>query len=366
MTQNLPPSSSQADTMVSVRLDGLINFLQCLSLDDRKALTQALDTSTGGDRDTSDDSLTIGTRPGSIEMPAPVASFDIAAAPGADTTPTSASTAVPTAPPAAAPTVVPTEPITVHVGYDEYDSSDDEDASNAAIALANNSTLSYYHGTYFNVPVDVSPPLYYVTRGRHIGIFSGWDATGPKVLGVSRAIFRKVDSIEQGISILKGVIDRGDTSQCVVHMRNCKSRGTLLNMPQNILQIRYHLTSRLTDFVCGPPLVTYSAHVENRVLTTICLHVNVSDCADGILDYGSIAHILTTNRFNSFDVEGFPRIQTLTVVESEKRPSPSERQTKAKKMAFKMLSAVGFHRRAEVAYALWGDDSGYRRKVRGR
>ncbi|KAG1795427.1 uncharacterized protein HD556DRAFT_1307579 [Suillus plorans] len=39
---------------------------------------------------------------------------------------------------------------------------------------------------------------------------------------------------------------------------------------------------------------------------------------------------------------------------------------KAKKMAFKMLSAVGFHRRAEVAYALWGDDSDYRRKVRGR
>ncbi|KAG1827904.1 hypothetical protein EV424DRAFT_1555001 [Suillus variegatus] len=31
-----------------------------------------------------------------------------------------------------------------------------------------------------------------------------------------------------------------------------------------------------------------------------------------------------------------------------------------------VLRVVGFHRRAEVAYALWGDDSGYRRKVRGR
>ncbi|KAG1809473.1 hypothetical protein EV424DRAFT_1558102 [Suillus variegatus] len=31
-----------------------------------------------------------------------------------------------------------------------------------------------------------------------------------------------------------------------------------------------------------------------------------------------------------------------------------------------VLRLVGFHRRAEVAYALWGDDSGYRRKVRGR
>ncbi|KAG1827767.1 hypothetical protein EV424DRAFT_1537147 [Suillus variegatus] len=31
-----------------------------------------------------------------------------------------------------------------------------------------------------------------------------------------------------------------------------------------------------------------------------------------------------------------------------------------------LLRVVGFHRRAEVAYALWGDDSSYRRKVRGR
>ncbi|KAG1722324.1 uncharacterized protein EDB91DRAFT_1088179 [Suillus paluster] len=201
MTQNLP-SSSQTDTM-------------CLSLNDRKALSQALGTSTGGDGDTSDDNLTIRTHPGSIETPAPVALPDIVAAPGADTTPTSASTAVPTAPPPAAPTMVPTGPITVHVGYNKYDSSDNEDASNAAIALANNSTLSYYHGTYFNVPVDVSPPLYYVTRGHYIGIFSGWDATGPKVLGISCAIYHKVDSIEQGISIMKGAIDCSDASQAL-------------------------------------------------------------------------------------------------------------------------------------------------------
>ncbi|KAG2360243.1 hypothetical protein BDR07DRAFT_1487278 [Suillus spraguei] len=183
MTQNLP-SSSQTDTM--------------------KALSQALGSSTG--EDPSDDNLTIGT-------PAPVALLDIAAAPGADTTPTSTSTAVPTTPPPAAPTMVPAGPITVHVGYNEYDSSDDKDVSNAAIALANDSMLIYYHGTYFNVPVYVSSPLYYVTRGRYIGIFSGWDATGPKVLGVSHAIYHKVDSVEQGISIMKGVIDRGDASQ---------------------------------------------------------------------------------------------------------------------------------------------------------
>jgi hypothetical protein len=41
MTQN-SHSSSQPDTMVSVRLDGLIEFLQCLSLEDRNALSRGL------------------------------------------------------------------------------------------------------------------------------------------------------------------------------------------------------------------------------------------------------------------------------------------------------------------------------------
>jgi hypothetical protein len=41
--------------MVSVRLDSLINILQCLSLEDQKVLSQALDvgTDTGTNGDTS-------------------------------------------------------------------------------------------------------------------------------------------------------------------------------------------------------------------------------------------------------------------------------------------------------------------------
>ncbi|KAG1879208.1 hypothetical protein F4604DRAFT_1923361 [Suillus subluteus] len=197
--------------MVSVQLDSLINFLQCLSLNDQKALSQALGTSTG--KDMSDDNLTIRTGPTSMEMPAPVASPDTVAAPDTGTTTTSASMAVPTAAPLTAPTVIPTGPITVYVDYDKYNSFDDKNASNAAAAFANDSMLTCYHRTYFNVPVDVSPPLYYVTRGHYISIFSGWDATGPEVLGVSHTIYHKVDSIEQGISIIKGVIDHGDASQ---------------------------------------------------------------------------------------------------------------------------------------------------------
>ncbi|KAG2743085.1 hypothetical protein P692DRAFT_20747339, partial [Suillus brevipes Sb2] len=72
-----------------------------------------------------------------------------------------------------------------------------------------------YNGTYFNVPTnaDGQAPLYYVTRGRYIGVFSGWDATGPKVLGISHAIFHKVDSVEKGISVVRGAIDHGDAMQ---------------------------------------------------------------------------------------------------------------------------------------------------------
>ncbi|KIK34200.1 hypothetical protein CY34DRAFT_98431, partial [Suillus luteus UH-Slu-Lm8-n1] len=71
-----------------------------------------------------------------------------------------------------------------------------------------------YNSTYFNLPAtNAEGPFYCITRGRYIGVFSGWDATGPKVLGVSRGIFHKVDSIEKGMSIMRSAIDRGDAIQ---------------------------------------------------------------------------------------------------------------------------------------------------------
>jgi hypothetical protein len=70
--------------------------------------------------------------------------------------------------------VVPAGHVTLFVDYEGNDSSDDEDAAAAATALANDSTLIHYRDTYFNVPVEATPPFYYVTRGRYIGIFSGW------------------------------------------------------------------------------------------------------------------------------------------------------------------------------------------------
>jgi apolipoprotein N-acyltransferase len=53
-------------------------------------------------------------------------------------------------------------------------SSNDEDADNAASALADGSNLKFYHGKYFNVPIVETAPFYCITRGRYIGVFSGW------------------------------------------------------------------------------------------------------------------------------------------------------------------------------------------------
>ncbi|KAG1796739.1 uncharacterized protein HD556DRAFT_1441438 [Suillus plorans] len=207
MTQN-SHSSSQLDTMVSVRLDGLIEFLRCLSLEDRDTLSRGLgiDAPDG----TTETPLPVppvvsGNSPAvtvtSMEVPIP-----------APSTPTMAAPTVPTSP---APTAAaPTGPTTILVEFDEYNGSDDEDVAAAAAALADDSLLHFYCGTYFNVPAaDAEPPFYCISRGRHIGVFSGWDATGPKVLGVSHGIFHKVDSIEKGMSIMRSAIDRGDAMQ---------------------------------------------------------------------------------------------------------------------------------------------------------
>ena len=45
-------------------------------------------------------------------------------------------------------------------------------------AITKGSILDSYMSVYFNVPVDPNPKdkVYYITRGRKIGVFSGWYA----------------------------------------------------------------------------------------------------------------------------------------------------------------------------------------------
>jgi hypothetical protein len=64
--------------------------------------------------------------------------------------------------------IAPTNLITITDETDGY--------ANADAALAFGSILNVYKGVYFNVPI--APPdgvtVYYITRGRKIGVFSGW------------------------------------------------------------------------------------------------------------------------------------------------------------------------------------------------
>ncbi|KAG1908790.1 uncharacterized protein F5891DRAFT_974105 [Suillus fuscotomentosus] len=238
MTQGLSPSS-ETDNLVSIRLDGLIGILQGLCLDDRKAISVALLAGTSqtvakepvanpmGASSTDNISVQTVTKEPVANMTG-ASSADDVSVPAPDDSP--AATTVAPSPPvtaalslattaafAPAPTVATRYvygPVTV-VGdsNDKEDSSDDEDAANAAVSLTEDSTLRYYNGKYFNVPNKVKAPLYYITRGRYIGVFSGWDATGPKVLGVSRAIYHKVESVEQGAGIVERAIECSEAVQ---------------------------------------------------------------------------------------------------------------------------------------------------------
>ncbi|KAG2133685.1 uncharacterized protein EDB93DRAFT_1107519 [Suillus bovinus] len=94
----------------------------------------------------------------------------------------------------------------------------DVDLAEVKDVMAEGCILHTYRHVCFNILVasDAAPPFYYVTRGRKIGVFSGWGNVSPKVLGVSHAIFAKVETIDQGIEALMAAIDAGTAAQCLV------------------------------------------------------------------------------------------------------------------------------------------------------
>ncbi|KAG1880058.1 hypothetical protein F4604DRAFT_1679178 [Suillus subluteus] len=92
---------------------------------------------------------------------------------------------------------------------------EDDGFSEVEDVIVESCILNAYKGVYFNVPVssDAAPPLYYVTRGHKISVFSGWGNVSPKVLGVSCTIFAKVKTIDQGIEALTAAIDAGTAAR---------------------------------------------------------------------------------------------------------------------------------------------------------
>ncbi|KAG1811604.1 hypothetical protein EV424DRAFT_1349622 [Suillus variegatus] len=256
MTQS-PSPSSQTDTMVSIRLDGLISILQGLCLDDRTAISVALQAGTSPN--VAEGPVANITGPAPDDFPAIIAAHS----------PTST-----TAAPAPAPTAGHVhEPVIILAGLDDgEDSSDDGGATNAAMSLADDSTLQYYNGTYFNVPIEVKAPLYYITRGRYIGIFSGWDATAPKVLGVSRAIYHKAESLEHGVGIVKRAIERGglgySNTRCFVHRSKSfgsnKCSGSLLDAPCVMVRPSSRVLDKSKTHCFGPNKYRVQAARDKR------------------------------------------------------------------------------------------------------
>ncbi|KAG2144306.1 hypothetical protein DEU56DRAFT_754356 [Suillus clintonianus] len=107
---------------------------------------------------------------------------------------------------------VPTNMVTVAVdaadGYAEVDA-----------AVAAGSILNVHMSVYFNVPVDNKPgvTIYYITRGQKSGCSTdgmfveslGRNNAGPWVQGVSRTLFAKVASVDDGIDVVKSAIEAG-------------------------------------------------------------------------------------------------------------------------------------------------------------
>lgn len=54
-----------------------------------------------------------------------------------------------------------------------------DDYTEVQDAIVEGCILNIYKGVYFNIPAssEAAPPLYYITRGRKIGVFSGWYAS---------------------------------------------------------------------------------------------------------------------------------------------------------------------------------------------
>ncbi|KAH7918798.1 hypothetical protein BV22DRAFT_1134325 [Leucogyrophana mollusca] len=67
-----------------------------------------------------------------------------------------------------------------------------------------------YGGRTYCLPISVTyAPLYYITKGRHVGVVALWHLVAPLVIGVRRAAYGRADSIEDGRVKIQEAIDAG-------------------------------------------------------------------------------------------------------------------------------------------------------------
>ncbi|KAG2336587.1 hypothetical protein BDR05DRAFT_1005720 [Suillus weaverae] len=80
---------------------------------------------------------------------------------------------------------------------------DEQLYAKVADEMADECMVHYHCGTLYNVPAKsvkggVHPPFFFVTCGRYIGVFSGWDNVEPIVDGIRYAVYAEVESLEDG------------------------------------------------------------------------------------------------------------------------------------------------------------------------
>ncbi|KAF8452158.1 hypothetical protein L210DRAFT_864446 [Boletus edulis BED1] len=93
-------------------------------------------------------------------------------------------------------------------------SEGDVDYPMALAKLVDSCMLAKFNGIYYNLPLEWSPPFYFVICGLHIGVFAGWDITGPKVSKVSGAMYAGYSFLEAGERKVRQAIERGE-AECM-------------------------------------------------------------------------------------------------------------------------------------------------------
>ncbi|EDR11625.1 uncharacterized protein LACBIDRAFT_314031 [Laccaria bicolor S238N-H82] len=75
-------------------------------------------------------------------------------------------------------------------------------------------TLTTAPAVNYHLPAaGAAGPFYCITRGRDIGVFAGWEHVSPLVIGVSRAVFGRVDSIQEGQNRMDAAVNAGLTAR---------------------------------------------------------------------------------------------------------------------------------------------------------
>ncbi|KAJ8588424.1 hypothetical protein M405DRAFT_842533, partial [Rhizopogon salebrosus TDB-379] len=91
---------------------------------------------------------------------------------------------------------------------------DEDEFAKVANEMNDECDIYYFCGVLYNMPScskrpKPAAPFICVSRGRYIGVFSGWDNVKPIVNGVRNALYSEVNSLEDGERRVRRAIEMG-------------------------------------------------------------------------------------------------------------------------------------------------------------